>query len=313
MSPTIAVIGAGLAGLTCAHALKEAGLDPQVFEKSRGLGGRMATRRADGLAFDHGAQFMTARGAPFAEWLDGAVARGEAAEWTPDGLSDDRRRIVGVPKMNAPLRHLADGLEVAFRTGVDAVVPDAGHWRLKLADGTVAGPFDRVICTAPAPQATRLLSADAALAAELAQVEIAPCWTLMVAFDRAPDLPDAAQDPLDGIGWMARAGSRPGRDAAHAWVVHATPEWSATHLELEKDEARDRLLALLGPLPAQVHAAAHRWRFAMTTRPLGRPFAANADGSLLAGGDWALGARVEAAFDSGKALAQAAVAGLPGE
>lgn len=310
MPPTIAVIGAGLAGLTCAHALREAGLAPRVFEKSRGLGGRLATRRTDGLAFDHGAQFMTARGAPFAEWLDGAVARGEAAEWRPDGLDGGRRRYVGVPKMNAPLRHLADGLEPAVRTEVAAVARDDGGWRLKLADGTATEPFDRVICTAPAPQAAKLLAADAALAEALAQVEIAPCWTLMVAFDRAPDLPDAAQDPRDGIAWMARAGSRPGRDAAHAWVVHASPEWSTGHLELGKDDARDRLMGLLGPVPAPVHAAAHRWRYAMTTRPLGRPFAASADGSLMAGGDWTLGARVEAAFDSGKALAQAVILGL---
>ena len=151
MPPTIAVIGAGLAGLTCAHALREAGLAPRVFEKSRGLGGRLATRRTDGLAFDHGAQFMTARGAPFAEWLDGAVARGEAAEWRPDGLDGGRRRYVGVPKMNAPLRHLADGLEPAVRTEVAAVARDDGGWRLKLADGTATEPFDRVICTAPAP------------------------------------------------------------------------------------------------------------------------------------------------------------------
>ncbi|MHA3977199.1 NAD(P)/FAD-dependent oxidoreductase [Halovulum sp. GXIMD14794] len=310
MSPSIAVIGAGLAGLTCAHALKEAGLAPQVFEKSRGLGGRMATRRAEGLAFDHGAQFMTARGAPFAEWLDGAVARGEAAEWMPDGLDADHHRYVGVPKMNAPLRHLADGLNVAFQTEVAAIVPDSLRWRLKLADGTVTEPFDHVICTAPAPQAARLLAVDASLAEALAQVEIAPCWTLMVAFDRAPDLPDAAQAPRDGIAWMARAGSRPDREAALAWVVHATPEWSTEHLELEKDDARDRLLEVLAPLPAPVYAAAHRWRYAMTTRPLGRPFAASEDGSLLAGGDWTLGARVEGAFDSGKALAQEVVSRL---
>ncbi|MSU90155.1 FAD-dependent oxidoreductase [Rhodobacteraceae bacterium 2CG4] len=309
----IAVIGAGMCGLTCAHALAEAGLPVRVFEKSRGIGGRMATRRAEGLAFDHGAQFMTARGAPFAEWLDGAVARGEAADWTPRGLPAGQRRIVGVPKMTAPLRHLADGLEVSLNAGVAAVVPEDDGLRLALADGTRTGIFARVVCTAPAPQAARLLAADAALADALARVAIAPCWTLMVAFDTAPGLPDAAEEPGEGIAFLAQSGTRPGRPDAPAWVMHATPEWSAAHLELDPDAARERMLELLGtlaPLPRPAFAATHRWRHARTTAPLGRPCAASADGRMLAGGDWTLDARIEAAFDSGKALAQAVVGGI---
>lgn len=41
--PTIAIIGAGMAGLTCARGLADAGLHPVVFDKGRGIGGRLAT------------------------------------------------------------------------------------------------------------------------------------------------------------------------------------------------------------------------------------------------------------------------------
>ena len=56
----IAIIGAGLAGLTCGKALQQAGHDVVIFEKSRGIGGRLATRRAEPFYFDHGVAAFTA-------------------------------------------------------------------------------------------------------------------------------------------------------------------------------------------------------------------------------------------------------------
>ncbi|MDH3473835.1 MAG: NAD(P)-binding protein [Rhodospirillales bacterium] len=41
----IAVIGSGMAGIGCAKNLKQHGFHPTIFEKSRGLGGRLVTRR----------------------------------------------------------------------------------------------------------------------------------------------------------------------------------------------------------------------------------------------------------------------------
>lgn len=68
--PRFAVVGAGLSGLMCARTLQDHGLDVTVFEKSRGLGGRMANRRAEpNLRFDHGAQYFTARDHNFALYV----------------------------------------------------------------------------------------------------------------------------------------------------------------------------------------------------------------------------------------------------
>jgi hypothetical protein len=62
----------------------------------------------------------------------------------------------------------------------------------------------------------------------------------------------------------------------------------------------DRLGA---PLAAVTHASTHRWRYARVTHPLGQPFLRSDDASLYLGGDWCLGARIEAAWDSGIAIA----------
>ena len=54
MAKRVAIIGAGMAGLAAARLLREAGAGCMIFDKSRGLGGRMATRRAGDFSFDHG-------------------------------------------------------------------------------------------------------------------------------------------------------------------------------------------------------------------------------------------------------------------
>ena len=65
----------------------------------------------------------------------------------------------------------------------------------------------------------------------------------------------------------------------------------------------------LGVTPDRVtHAAAHRWRYARVTRALSQPFVRSADGTLYLGGDWCIGPRIEAAWDSGTAIAEAILA-----
>jgi predicted NAD/FAD-dependent oxidoreductase len=121
---------------------------------------------------------------------------------------------------------------------------------------------------------------------------------------------DVRRSEADDIAWIARNGSKPGREsAAEAWVVHAGPEWSRRHLELERDQVDGKMVEMLPqafgvPLPDIETALALRWRFARTTAPLGAPFLSFADRTLFLGGDWCLGARVECAFESGRAIAR---------
>ena len=68
------------------------------------------------------------------------------------------------------------------------------------------------------------------------------------------------------------------------------------------------MLALVVPatgarLPAPVHAQAHRWRHAFVEQPLGLPCLVDEEIAAGACGDWCIAPRVEAAFESGRALA----------
>lgn len=292
----IAVIGAGLAGLTAASAVRAAGLAPVVFEKSRGLGGRLATRRTEFGGIDHGAQYLSADGPAFRRFLDGLSEAGALAEWTTG-------RWVGMPGMSGAVRPLADGLDIQLGTEISAIEETDAGLVLHAGDRR-HGPFDHVALTCPAPQALRLWPGAAA---RLAPVEMAPCYTGLYAFDAPLPGPETLRTETGALGWVARNGAKPGR-TGETWVVQASPGWSAANLEREKDEAAAllfaELTALLGvALPRPVHIAGHRWRHAFATQPLGVP--CFCDGPVVIGGDWCLGARAEDAWNSGRAIADA--------
>lgn len=314
----VAVIGAGMAGLSCAGALHRAGAAVTLFDKSRRVGGRLATRRVDGLMFDHGAQYATTRDPAFTATMQAMAAAGDAAPWPAAG----GERWCGVPGMSALARHmerqgigaLHTGRHVAFlhRDGQDWLVRhrDAADTRPGLVSdtgGEVAGPFDRVAVALPAPQAAGLLRPHA-FADEAARTGMAPCWAAMLAFNEATPAPDLLRPDAGPLRWIARDSSRPGRAATpECWVAHATPEWSRDHLEQPAEAVlaalRAAFAAATGITVAADYAAVHRWRYALAETPLGTPALWDAGAGLGVCGDWCLGARVEAAFVSGRALA----------
>lgn len=305
----IAIIGAGMAGIACARGLAAAGIAPVVYDKGRGIGGRLATRRAgEGLQFDHGAQYVTARDPRFAEVLAGLERDGAVARWHVGG---GRPRFVGLPGMSRLVRALGDGIEVRSGVAVAAVDRDAhGKIRVALPDGRV-DMFDRAVITVPAPQAAGLLGADDDLAERLGRARFDPCLTLMAAFPA--DLPrpfEAAAEDDDALAWIALDSSKPGRPSGPlaAWVAQAGTGFSVQHLEKGADEIAALMLPLLAarlgidPTLA-LHAVAHRWRYARVSQALEEPFLCDDAGRIFAGGDWCLGPRVEAAWQSGDAIA----------
>ncbi len=306
---TFAVIGAGLAGLSCAAKLRADGHDVALFDKGRGAGGRMASRRvrtAQGEAgFDHGAQYMTAHDPAFQAQLEEWAAQGLAALWPAAGDG----AWVGVPAMNAPLRHLSTALGVRWSARIEAMVPGADGWRLH-GDDIGEQRHDGVVVAVPAEQAATLLAPVApGMAQRAADIPSLPCWTLMAAFAERLPIRDDVLKRRGAIDWASRNSAKPGRGGPEAWVLHATPDWSRTHLEEDPDTVRAALLALLaaeaGGAPVQaLSASVHRWRYARS--------GGSGDGMLWdparrigVCGDWLLGPRVECAFLSGRRLAEA--------
>lgn len=327
LSNTIAVIGAGLAGLSCANALREAGCAVTVFDKSRGPSGRLSTKRgSDNLGSewqcDQGAPWFTAIDPSFravvAEWM----ANGHAAIWRPmvNGPDDTMPvRHVGLPRMTALGRHLSHDLKLTLQTTICNLRRDTAGWSLASSEqGWLPGHYAAIVLAVPAPQAVPLLRpVAAALADAVAEVRMSACWSVILRFsaptDRTADLILPTRHGL--LQHAVRDSSKPGREGPETWLLQATADWSDAHVEADPGFVADALLdAFLAPADPPPHAwSSHRWRYASTRHtPFDGPIWQRAD-AIGVCGDWLSAAgTVESAWLSGRELARQLLADLPG-
>ena len=307
----IGIIGAGLAGLTAARGLAKAGHALVLFDKARGPGGRMSTRRTEtgqGMAyFDHGAQYFTVRDAGFAETVARWEVEGVAARWAAAGDN----AWVGTPGMNAIIKAEAAGHDVRWNCRIERIVREGAGWRFEHDAGSES--FDTAIVAVPAEQVAPLLASHAPEWAALAEATVSqPCWTVMASFAERVDFgPDCLRD-MGAIGWAARNSAKPGRTGPESWVIQGSPAWSAAHLEDEADSVIAALIADLAAatgvaLPETLVVQAHRWRYALSGAAA-RTMLWDEGSRLGVSGDWLIGPRIESAWSSGRALAAAMAA-----
>ncbi len=332
----VAVIGAGMAGATCAHALSALGHSVQVFDKANGPGGRLATRRVEWVdgegrqritRFDHGAPGFTACSARFRGFVNAGVQAGWLTAWAPSlaqhGLPFDAAgpQYLALPDMPAICRHLLNGTAASWAHSVEALRRGSDGWRLECRGGMLGSSFDAVVLAMPPAQAAHLLAAhhhDWARRAALATMQ--PCWTLMgVSQNTGPAIGwDVARPATGRLVWVARNEARPGRGMPHGevhWVAHARAGWSRQHIGQPPAWVQLQLQAALAewlgePVRWQ-HALVHRWRYAvphtMSAASAGECWW---DPRLRLGvcGDFLGGVGVEGAWLSAQALAEAMLA-----
>jgi renalase len=337
----IAIVGAGIAGLACARTLLQAGHQVTVLEKGTSVGGRMASCETPFGSFDHAAQYFTVRDPRFEMAL--ATASGSRKPWSANAVRvlDPHGRMaeaalpsgephwVGVPAMDAiPLRWAAPpaaqgSLQLNTRvTRIERDALDPGRWQLQTSgadDSVHVFPgFDCVLLATPHGLAAGLLrfsSVAQDIAHQMEAVEVAPCWTLMLAFPQAmqPTLThlgpqwNAALSTHHRIAWLARESSKPGRAPVERWTVQASAAWSQEHLDDGGPRVQAKLLKAFAEVTGihaePAYAQVHRWRWAKTQTPLGQSFLWDPEAGIGVCGDWCLGHRVEHAFISGLELA----------
>lgn len=297
----IAIIGSGLTGLSCARMLTDNGLSTVVLDKGRGIGGRLSTRRGDGVQFDHGAQYISAPTDPgFAGMLAQAERSGAVAQW-------EDRGFVGLPGMTGLAKYMAEGIDVRQGVEVQRVSRTESGWAVSWEDTSL--DVEYLICTVPAPQAAALFPD---LSGVIMSAQMDPCLTLMLAAPSDADCPFVThRDPEGDIGWIAQDSAKPGRTDLTCWVAQAGVAYSRAHLEKDKGEIAHLMLPLVADLiglkAEPLYLSAHRWRYAFTAQPLGQPFLQ--DDGLLVGGDWCLGPKADSAWASGTAMAKALLSG----
>jgi len=320
----VAVVGAGIAGAAAASVIAAHGHGVRVFEKSRGAGGRMATRRDAGGAWDFGAPAFDVGDPRFSRQVADWVRRGVVATHTPRAgtlaaghfvaASSRAATYVGVPGINAPARDLLDGIDVTTDTRIVALRRVDGVWRLDAEHGGTCAMADAVLVALPPAQAAPLVASSTVLRALVEGAAMDPCWSVRVRLAAPAALPfDEATVDDAVLGWCGGDRGHAGRAGqGRYWVLHASSTWSAGQIEVAGEAAAEALVAAwrraLGAAGEGLvveQAEAHRWRFARTVAAAGHEYAFDESLGLAMAGDWLRGPRVEDAWLSGVAAAGA--------
>jgi renalase len=322
MSTRIAIIGAGISGLTLAAELAGQA-EVTLFEKARGVGGRMSTRYADPFYFDHGTQFFTARTEAFQRFLAPLLASGLVAPWEgkvitfeAGGKISDRLwfepHYVATPNMNSLCKHMAAGRAVTLGTEVAPLAEKTAEgWHLTDKEGKTLGQYDWVISTAPPVQTQRLFAAHLDPKKPLPAPQLLGCYTLMFGFNTPWDKPWMAAKIHDRpLEWVAVNSTKPGRNrAVTSLVVHSSNAWAEAHIDDDMAEAerflRSEFESITGiDTSAASYVSCHRWRYALVAeqQPFG-PYIDPARG-LASTGDWCTASRIEDAWSNAVTLAQ---------
>ena len=314
----VAIIGAGLAGLSAATALREVGIAVTLFERQALAGGRLGN---DPQA-DMGAQYFTARHPAFRQatrqWQD----NGWIAEWSPllyrhdleQGLRpspDTIQRLVAVPSMAALAGYLQQGLTLEHST-INALRQTAsGDWLLLTDDDAEHGPFSAVILATSAHAAAELLGVAPSLQQDVARVAMHCCWSVTLQFEQLlPTLVDACFIRTGPLDWLARDSSKPQREGRETWVLQSTASWAEQHRHAPEKEVAAVLAQAMAEvmnlqLPQPIVCRATFWPDARPAQELKWGALAAPRNNLYGCGDGGLGGRIENAWLSGRQAARA--------
>ncbi|MDC1311918.1 NAD(P)-binding protein [Burkholderiales bacterium] len=318
----LAIIGSGLTGLTLASRLQHK-FDITVFEKARGVGGRLATRRGETYAFDHGAQYFTTRTESFRAFIQPLIDEGLVQQWTArhveingtrivkrSNWKSEEPRYVGAPGMNSIAKRLAQKVDIKKNVKITSLLHQ-DDWQLEDEQGILYKNFEWVISTAPAPQTLQLVPENFIHYDAVKAIEMSGCYSLMLGLSKELSLPfDAAHVINSDISWIAVNSHKPQRGNGQTLVVHSSADYAEKHIDSEHDAVINHLCErtshiIQHDVSQAQHKVLHGWRYANNVkRETYQPFIDH-NLKIAACGDWCLGGRVEGAFNSAQNLADA--------
>lgn len=318
----VLIIGAGLAGLSAANDLQQAGYSVLVVDKGRGLGGRLAGRRIGEATFDHGAQFMTAREPRFQAAVASWIAAGVAEKWYSSypGQPNGHPRYRGVPTMTAIAKHLATNINVMRATRVETIAEHQGKTWLANLDNGDKVVAKKLLVTSPVPQTLDLLATGEIVVpadkqARLDRIRYEACIAVMAVLDgpTAIETPGAIALEDGPISWISDNRQK-GVSKIPAVTIHGDGKFSAQHFEQNRMEVGQRLIDAAAPFLGDAKITeyqVHGWRYSKPTIVDDAACMLLSDATkmppLALAGDAFAGPRFEGAVQSGWAAAKSLI------
>lgn len=306
----IAIIGAGISALAIARQLAPFA-KITIFEKARGVGGRMSTRYADPFYFDHGAQCFTARTKSFQQFITPMIEKGEVKEWKgkvinfEEGKKISKRlwfekHFVACPNMNSMCKKLSEGLDIVLNAEISPIA-DRNHLISK--DNRDFGFFDWIISTAPPAQTSALFSSYLPTNSVINQSSMKGCYALMIGLNRPWDKQWIAAKVRNNfvLKWISINSTKPDRSRdITAITVHSRSSWANENMDMDINEAQEIMLEEFKRITSincdGAFLSTHRWKYALVDSSHKRGYYIDPDCKLAAVSDWCTTSRIEEAW-----------------
>lgn len=315
----VAIIGAGISGLALANKIEHIA-NVTIFEKSRGFGGRVATRRVDDISFDHGAQFFKVRDPNFKEYIKPMIEEGIIGIWRARFVEiekdkvissrlwgDDPANYIGIPSMSSIGKFMSQNLNIKLSEQI-AKIEKHDIWELFNEEGVSQGKYDWVISTIPPVQCMQLFPNIREIYSDIEKHEMSACFSLMLAFDEDLNLDfDAALVKGTDISWISCNSSKQSRGKKYTILAHSTNKWASEYINHDRDWVKDYLCKELSKIIKKdiseaTYTGLQGWRYANAKKQNGQKFFIDKERNIALCGDWFIQGRIESAYISGSQL-----------
>lgn len=335
----IGIIGAGISGLAAGRLLARKGHEVTIIEKSKGFGGRMATRYAgknQETKLDHGLSYFSANSPEFQKFVAELMGQGLVKRWGDNFAFYDGEHLLeknpnlpteacfaATQGMNSIGKYLSRWVDVKTETlagGLTFIGSNRTRKRSWMINLTAGNTFeaDAVILALPAPQAYGILNTTIdeinalKIVREIDEIQYDPCYSLMAGYgDHAIPGWDGVIGQHSSIRFISNEASKKEQKQECSLVVQATPAFTRAYYGKSDEEITKALLDELGKIAGNWAATPewtqlHYWRYSRAMNVLDRPYMELEfdEAPLALVGDYFYGNSVGDAYSSGVRLAE---------
>lgn len=324
----IAVIGCGISSSAFYHFIDKNKFDIIFFEKARGSGGRMSSRRIDDMFFDQGAScFGAIRSEKFNNFIAPFLEKGIIKEWSGefrilDGktmqYSDlaKKKRLVCRSQSNLLIKEIISSAiesgDIKFNKKVIEIIQKGKKHCIATDDGNVYDDFDYVVSSAPAPQTLQIFPSNFCFTELLKAVKYNTTFVLMISLEKSKKIDFShlaiRNSIISRISYENSKGGERNFDK-DCFVANANNVFSDAvcnmDYEIIKRDLLEEFLRIVDLDKGGVcDVVLHRWLYANSSHSYNYSALLDSDLNLAAIGDYVKEPRVEMAFESGAEMAE---------
>ena len=314
----VAVIGAGITGITLANLLQKK-VNLTVFEKSRGVGGRMATRRAEPYQFNHGTQYFKIENKEFKDFLQPLILNKIIKPLEANQIEILNKEVIkrtkiynkqyftAESKMNSVVKYLINNnLSIKLLCKIEKIIKENDKWFLIDSGQVSFGPYDWLIITIPPNQAKEILYNNFKFLDIIKKIKMRSCYSLMLGFDKFGEFDfDTALFLDEEVQWLSIRKIILENKEYYNLLINSSYNFAEQNINGSKDKISDHLIKQVSDilkckLNNYEHKALHFWKYAMSEKNNNLGSLLDEDFKIIVCGDWCMNGKVEGGFLSAK-------------